>query len=248
MINIDKLGPQILISIGDGSIYLTQSTVYAMILAAILAILGIWLGSGLEKIPKGKQLVAEFIVEKIYGFSEENLGKEAGERYAPFLGTMLIWLFFANSLGIFGLRPITADIDVTAGLAVVSFLVIQIGAIKKIGSRARLKRMCQPYAFMFPMSVISAVVLPVTLALRLFGNIFGGMIVVDMWLDFMGSLSEKMCDVPFLRCITGIPLNLFFDIFEPAIQAYIFTLLTAINLNQAAGYSEMLPSHIEDRG
>ena len=231
--NPNNLGPRIIFTLAGGKIAITESTCYSIILATILAILGIWLGSGLKKIPKGKQVIAEAIVSWVYNFAEENLGKEDGRRYAPFLGTLIIWLIFANSLGLLGLRPITADIDITTGIAIVSFVVIQVGALKKLGPKGRLDEMCDPYVFMFPMDIISAIVLPVTLALRLFGNIFGGMIVVDMWLNFMGGISDKLCGVPFLRIATGIPLNLFFDIFEPLVQAYIFVILTAANLKSA---------------
>ena len=58
------------------------------------------------------------------------------------------------------------------------------------------------------------------------------MIVVELWLDFMGQLSYNFCPIPVLRAVTGIPLNLFFDMFEPVIQAYIFTILTAVNLKE----------------
>ena len=58
------------------------------------------------------------------------------------------------------------------------------------------------------------------------------MIVVELWLDFMSKLSYDFCPIPILRFMTGIPLNLFFDMFEPVIQAYIFTILTAVNLKE----------------
>lgn len=234
MIDLNQVGPRIIITFGDsGKIFLTESTCYAMIVAVILGALGIWLGSNLKEVPKGKQVLAEVIVGFVYNFAEENMGKKDGDIYAPYLGSLIMYLIFANSLGLIGIRPITADIDVTAGLAIVSFLIIQVASVHRLGFKRRLDEMCDPFVFMLPMEIISNIVLPVTLALRLFGNIFGGMIVVDMWLDLMGKLSLKFCSVPILRLFTGIPLNLFFDIFEPLIQAYIFAVLTAINLKQA---------------
>ena len=153
MIDLNHIGPRIILTFGNGHIYLTESVCLEIIVCAVIAALGIWMGSRLERVPRGKQVVAE--------------------------------------------------------------------------------------------TIVSAVVLPVTLALRLFGNIFGGMIVVDLWLNFMGNLSMRFCSVPILRCVTGIPLNLFFDIFEPLIQAYIFTVLTAVNLNEAL--SGEMPETAEKR-
>lgn len=245
MIQFSELGPRIILYFGDGQVYLTESTCLGFIVAVILAILGIWMGSGLEKIPKGKQILAEAAVGWVYNFAEGQLGKVRGEKFAPYLGSLILWLLFANSLGLLGLRPITADLNVTAGLAILSFILIQGSAIKQLGVKGRIDELGDPYYAILPMNLISEVVLPVTLALRLFGNIFGGMVVVDLWMTLMEFLSYKFCAIPILRCITVIPLNLFFDIFEPVIQAYIFTMLTAVNLEE--GLSGMREDTAEKR-
>ena len=245
MIDLNHIGPRIILTFGNGHVFLSESVCFEILICAILAILGIWMGSNLKPVPKGKQVVAETIVGFVYKFAEQNLGKKTGDVYAPYLGTLVIFLLFANSLGLLGLRPVTADLNVTAALALMSFLIIQVSAVKHLGWGGRLREMTDPYPFMIVMNIISDITFPVTLALRLFGNIFGGMIVVDMWLAFMGKLSLKFCSVPILRCVTGIPLNCFFDIFEPVIQAYIFTVLTAVNLNEAL--SGEMPETAEKR-
>ncbi len=231
--NFDELGPRIILWLGDGSkFHLAESTCYEIILAVILAIVGIWMGSNLQKVPKGKQVLAELFVGWIYRFTEEYVGKDYAKTYAPYLGSLITWLVCANGLGVIGLRPITADINVTAALAVLSFLLIQGSALKYTGIRGRIDALGSPYYFIIPMNIISELVLPFTLALRCFGNIFGGFVVVELWLHLMEFLSFKICAIPFLRCITVIPLNLFFDMFEPVIQAYIFMVLTAVNLGE----------------
>ncbi len=233
MIDFNQIGPRIILTFGNGHVFLTESVCFEILICAILAILGIWLGSNLKPVPKGKQVVAETIVGLVYNFAEQQLGKKMGDVYAPYLGSLIIFLLFANSLGLLGLRPVTADLNVTAALALMSFLIIQVSAVKHLGIGGRVHALADPYPFMIIMNTISELVFPVTLALRLFGNIFGGMVVVDMWLAFMGKLSLHFCSIPILRCLTGIPLNLFFDMFEPVIQAYIFTVLTAVNLHSA---------------
>ena len=159
----------------------------------------------------------------------------ANEGYAPYIGTIFAFILFGSSLGIFGLRPVTADLNVTAALAIMTFMIIQISGIRKLGVKGRLKEMAEPYPFIFPMKVLEELTLPVSLALRLFGNIFGGVIVVDLWMGFMEYLSGLLTDVPFLRAVTVLPLNGFFDMFEPVIQTYIFTMLTMVNLASAIG-------------
>ena len=165
------------------------------------------------------------------------MGKE-NEHFAPYIGTIFSFILIGSSLGLLGVRPITADLNVTAALAVMTFFLIQANAIKKLGVRGRLAEMCDPYPFMFPLKLLEEVTLPVSLTLRLFGNILGGVIVVELWMYLMEYLSGLLTDVPFLRAITVLPLNGFFDMFEPAIQTYIFSMLTMVFLTNAmAGVS-----------
>lgn len=246
MISYEELGARIIISFGDGSIFITESTLWGIVVAVVLAVLGIWLGSGLQKIPKGKQVIAELIVGWIYKFSDQNLGKE-NRCYAPYIGTIFGFILLGSSLGIFGIRPITASLNVTAALAALTFLLIQTSAIRTHGLKGRLKEMCEPYPFMFPLEIIEACTLPVSLALRLFGNILGGLIVVELWMHFMEYLSSLVCDIPFLRAVTVLPINAFFDMFEPVIQTYIFTLLTMLNLYTAIKVAESHGQLAHDR-
>lgn len=233
MLNVEELGARIIVGFGEGKLFLTESTLWGLILAGILAAVGVWLGSGLKTVPSTKrQLVAEFLVEKVYSYSEDNLGPQ-GQRYAPYIGTIFAYILTGSALGVLGLRPITADINVTFGLALLSFLLIQGSSIRALGLQGRLHHMCQPYPFMFPLHIIEEVTLPVSLAFRLFGNIFGGLVVVELWFVFMEWLSGFVSDVPFLRAVLVLPLNAFFDIFEPAIQTYIFVTLTMVFLARA---------------
>lgn len=238
MIHIDELGARVILSLADGKITVSESTLFGLIIAVLLAAVGIWLGSGLKKQPKGKQILAEFIVDWVYRFTRNSMGEE-NEKYAPYVGTILAFIFMASSLGLFGIRPITADLNVTFALSGMTFILIQYSGIKTHGIKGKLQEMCDPYPFMFPLKVIEEVTLPVSLSLRLFGNILGGMIVVELWMHFMEFLSGLICDVPFLRAVTVLPLNAFFDVFEPAIQTYIFTMLTMVFLQSAVA---MLPS------
>ena len=63
----------------------------------------------------------------------------------------------------------------------------------------KIKEMCDPYPFMFPLKVLEEVSLPISLALRLFGNILGGMIVIELWMHLMEFLSSFLTNIPFLR-------------------------------------------------
>lgn len=232
MIHIEELGARIILGIGDGKLFITESTLFGMVIAGFLMILGIWLGSSLKTVPKGKQVVAEYVVGWVYKFTENNMGKK-NLGYAPYVGTILGFVFCASSLGLFGIRPITADLNVAFALSLLTFFMILINSIRVHGLIGKLKEMCDPYPFMFPLKLIEEAALPVSLALRMFGNILGGYIIIELWMHLMAYLSGLITEIPFLRAVTVLPLNVIFDIAEPAIQTYIFTILTVINLTTA---------------
>ena len=80
---------------------------------------------------------------------------------------------------------------------------------------------------MFPIKIIEDVAFPISLAFRLFGNITGGMIVMALAFQGLESLSRNLgSKIPFLQFLIPLPLNLFFDVFETILQAFIFTMLT----------------------
>lgn len=239
MLNIDELGARIIFSFGDGSFYITESTLFGFIVAAFLAVLGIWLGSRLETIPRGKQIFAELIVDWVYRFTEKYMGKE-NLGYASYIGTLFGFVFSASALGMIGIRPITADLNVAFGLSLTTFFMILINSLRVQGIGGKLRHMAEPYAFLFPLKVLEEITLPVSLGLRLFGNILGGYIIVELWMHLMVKLTNIFGTIPFLR-ILSLPLNVVFDIAEPMLQSFIFTSLTIINL--AAGVKITSAAH-----
>ena len=151
---------------------------------------------------------------------------------------IFLYILMGSSLGLFGQRPITADVNVTFGLSILTFLLIQVSGFRILGAKGKLKHMCDPYPFMLPLNILEDCTLPVSLGFRLFGNIFGGVIVVDLWMNLMDWLSSLICNVPFFRAVLVLPLNGFFDMFEPAIQTYIFVTLTMVFLAKAIARPE----------
>ncbi|MCQ2550981.1 MAG: F0F1 ATP synthase subunit A [Clostridia bacterium] len=223
--SVEELGPRVILNLCGGKLQITESTLGCIIVAFVLAIVFIYLGSGLKEVPKGKQIWAELIVEKIYGLTEENMGKE-NLWFAPYVGTLFSFILIGSALGLIGIRPITADVNVTFALSILTFLIIQFFGWKTHGFKGKIKEMCDPYPFMFPLKIIEDCTLPVSLGFRLYGNILGGMVIVDLWLGLMTKLSNYLTTIPFLRFATALPLNGFFDMFEPVIQTFIFTMLT----------------------
>lgn len=221
------LGARKILGFLDGQVFVTETVLFALIVAALMVAFALLSTRNLKREPKGLQLVAELIVDGIYKLTGSLLGKHYAESYAPYVGTLFIFLILCNATGLFGVRPVTADVNMAFALSIVSFLVIQSTSIKRRGTLGHLKHYAEPYPFMFPIMVIKDVSLPVSLAFRLFGNITGGMIVMAFVFQALHSATEAVhIPIPFLQFLIPLPLNIFFDIFEPLLQAFIFTTLT----------------------
>jgi F-type H+-transporting ATPase subunit a len=231
--DLRNIGPRIIVRFGDSGVFITETVFFGLIVAAAIAAAALLSVRKLERYPKGAQAFAELIVSTVYKFTADTMGKRC-EVFAPYVGTLFLFLLLGNMLGIFGLRPTTADVNMTFALSGMTFLLIQYNGFKTMGFAGKIKHMSDPYPFMFPMKVIEEISFPVSLGFRLFGNILGGVIIMELIFNGLGWLSEKiLLPVPLLQAVIPLPANAFFDIFEPVLQAFIFTMLTMVFLSMA---------------
>ena len=175
-----------------------------------------------KDIPGGAQNVVELIVESVGKYTDAQ-AHGTGEflcSYILSIGSLLIMSAF---LELFRVRPPTADITMTFSLAFMTFIFINFYGIKKKGVFGRIKSLASPTPLVFPFRIISDLAIPVSMACRLFGNMLGGMIVIDLLYMALG-----------LNAI-GIPsiFGLYFNAFHPLIQTFIFVTLTLTFINEA---------------
>lgn len=221
-----ELGPRVIFSIGK--LEFTETVIFGWIISLIIIAFAIIATRKMDRIPKGAQAVGELIVEFVYKMVRDVMGK-AGERFAPYMGTLLLFLGLGSCLGLLDLRPITADLNCTVPLALISFVMIHYNAVKMQTAKGYMKHLASPYAFMFPMNILSDSMFPITLACRIFGNITAGVIVMTLLYGALEAASKALGSaIPFFVIALPLPLNAFFDIFEPALQAYIFVMLTMV--------------------
>ena len=220
-----ELGPRVIFSIGPVNV--TESVCFAWILSILILIFAFVATRNLQKIPKGSQNVAELLVEFIYKMVKDVMG-DVSEKFTPYIGTLIVFLGAGSMLGILDLRPITADLNCTVPLAIVTFIMIHYNAIKVQTAKGYIKELSSPYAFMLPLNIISDTMFPVTLACRLFGNILAGVIIMGLVYSGLKTLSLHLIPIPFLQIALPLPLNFWFDMFEPILQAYIFCMLTMV--------------------
>ena len=226
--DLSNIGPKIIMSFNGGEVVVTETVFSGAILAGVIAGSALWLARGLKQQPSKKQVVAETLVEFVYNTTRNTMGAH-NINFAPYIGTIMLFLVLGNALGLVGLRPITADVNMTFALSTITFFLVQFNSFRSMGLKGKLRHMCEPYAFMFPLKVIEAVSQPISLGFRLFGNILAGVIVMSLIFAGLGGLCHMLSlKIPILQAVIPLPAALFFDVFHPIIQAYIFTMLTMV--------------------
>ncbi len=200
-----------------GPIHISESVVITWLIMAILMIVVLLLTRKMELIPGKRQAFVEFCVTWLTDFFEGNMGK-AGKRYVPYLSTVLIYLGCANMIGMFGfgMKPPTKDINVTATLAIMSIILIEVATFRAHGGlKGFLKSFTKPTAIMTPINILEIGIRPLSLCMRLFGNVLGAFVIMK--------LIEQVCGV-----ILPMVLSMYFDVFDGIIQAYVFVFLTSL--------------------
>lgn len=209
------------------SLDITSGIIMEWIVILILGIGAFLLTRNLKLRPNKTQSALEKIYQTIRDFMVNTMGEEY-ESFLPYIGTLMIYLLVLNLLGLLGFRPPTADLSITASFAISTFLVVNINAIKKHGILGFGKGLLHPFAPMLPLNLLERFILPMSLALRLFGNMVAAVILLELVYEKLGHIS--------MFAQLGIPILVhgYFDIFDGLIQMIVFTMLTMINIKQTA--------------
>ena len=201
-----------------GGIPVPASVVVTWGIMAFLMILTLIFVRNLKLVPSGPQLYVEALVGFINNFFEDILGEE-GKRYIPYLGTVLIYIACANLIGIVGITPPTKDLNITAGLAIMSIILIEYSGIHAKGGKGWLKSFTEPMSILTPINILEMFIRPLSLCMRLFGNVLGSFVIME--------LIKIIVPV-----IIPIPFSFYFDIFDGLIQAYVFVFLTSLFMKE----------------
>ena len=189
-----------------------------------------------ERAATKRQLAAEWIVEKCRGLVNQNM---ASERYAgyEYLVAAVLGLSALSSLScLIGLFAPTGDINVTAGWAILVFVLVTREKLAG-GFLNYLKGFTEPVPLFTPMNFISEFSLPVSMAFRHYGNVMSGAVISTLVGAALRSLSSAVLgwipvvgQIPLLQI--GLPaiLSIYFDVFSGCMQAFIFAMLTMLNV------------------
>lgn len=208
-----------------------SSLVIILILCIILPILGsLFKKRDPLKEPKGIILLCEIIIDWVNGTVKELIGPK-WKRFAPWIVTLTIFIFISNIAGMFGLTSPTGNVFITLALGLISGFYIQFAGIKYQGFKNYFKStFLEPSPIMLPLNIISEILTPFSLALRLFGNILSGSVIMSLvYTAIIGFLSEiqPILGIGVASVVTPV-FHAIFDIFFGAIQTFVFMLLTTV--------------------
>jgi F-type H+-transporting ATPase subunit a len=174
--------------------------------------------------PQRWQAVLEILVTAIEDQITATMQAE-GRPFLPLLGTLFIFLVFANLSGVLpGVRAPTASIETAGALALIVFLAVHVYGLRRRGLRAYLGAYARPTVLMLPLNVLSEITRTFSLMIRLFGNVLSGEFVIATVLALAG-------------LFLPIPL-MALEILIGLIQAYIFTVLAAVFIGAGIGSIE----------
>ena len=189
-----------------------------------------------RRLPGPFQNTLEFAVSTMFGFVEGIIGP-GGRKYAPFMATLFFYILCLNLFGVVPLgRSSTGGLNMTIALALCSFTYVQFQAMRSNGIVGYLKHFWgDPWwlgFLMFPIHVIGELAKPLSLSIRLFGNIFGE----DKIIVILAGMSPYLLNNVWLKYVPIQFPMIVFGAFTSFIQALIFTVLSA-------GYLTVLIGH-----
>ncbi|MCL1950030.1 MAG: F0F1 ATP synthase subunit A [Turicibacter sp.] len=210
-------------SIGQNTFVIHPTVINSMLVVAGLCIFLIIAGNQVKKADpsqpsRGLVLFLELLVGGLNGAVKAIMGAH-NVSFAPFIGTLALYLITANLLGLIGLMPPTSDYNVTLALALFTCVMMYYQGIKSQGAITLFKStVFGDFPFLFALNIIGELAKPISLSVRLFGNILSGTIILGLIYEGAGWLS-----IPFTPWLHG-----YFDVFSGLIQTLIFAMLTMI--------------------
>jgi F-type H+-transporting ATPase subunit a len=230
------------ITVAGRTIPVTESVVVSWAVMALLIAGALVLTRNLQRIPKGAQTLLEAGIEFLNGFSKQQFGSRA-KIFGPYIGTVFLFLLAANvlpaitpvyALGIppaFDIKPPTRDINVCAALAVITVTLMLLSGLIARGPAGWGRKLLQPVPLMLPFNLLEYVIRPLSLCLRLFGNMLGGFIIMSL-------ISIALAGAIKFSVIIPLPFSLYFDFFDGFVQALVFTFLTTLYVSEAVNTAE----------
>lgn len=232
-----EVHPIVEIHLGGMDVSITQPVLWMMIATVVTFGLLTFVAATLQRYPKGLQNFIEMIVDFLRKELVINVIGEEGKGWFPVIATLFLFILSCNLLGLIpGSFTATSNINVTASLAILVFLLVQSAGIRKHGFAGYCKGFVPPgipawvLPIMIPIEIIGMFAKPFSLAVRLFANMMAGHMVILVFLSMI-ILFKSVIVTPLP--LVGVVIMTAFEIFVSLIQAYIFSILTASYIGTA---------------
>ncbi len=222
----------LLFSIGPLQVTSTVVSMWAIIL--ILALLSYLATRRLKEVPGPLQNLAEMAIEKLQSFFADTLGEKHMRKYFPVFATFFIFIIVSNYSGLLpgmghlkGMALPTASLSVTAGLGIVAFFTTHVIGVKERGIKRYALSFAKPLylcVLMLPLNLIEQFIRPMSLALRLYGNMYGEETVTENLYNIFPIAAPLIMQI----------LSLLFCL----LQALVFTMLLSIYVSEAVEEEE----------
>ena len=221
---------------------------HSVLVTIIILVVALMARMALNRVPEGRdglvpdanlkpRNLMELYTESILNMVRGVLGKEDANRFFPLIAGIFLYIFVSNMLGVLpGFSPPTDHVNTNLGMALTVFLVYNISGIRRQGLGPYLKHLMGPVLLLAPLmflvEAIGHIVRPLSLSIRLYGNMFGDHLVLDI---FMNRLPELV------GAVMGWVLPVIFlglGIFVSLIQAFVFSLLSVLYIALAVEHSD----------
>jgi F-type H+-transporting ATPase subunit a len=212
---------------------------FSIVACAILILLAFLGTRRLSRVPRGIQALLEIVVTGFRGMVGSMAGPLA-DRYVPFIGSTFLFIFVMNLLGILpaGRSP-TMALSITFAMGLTAFVVVQFYCFRDAGPVSVLKHLAGPVWWMAPLifcaELLSELVRPVSLSMRLFGNIYGEDNVIEAFMHLGGWIPLQL-PILLLALLTSF------------LQAYIFTMLCTYYISSKVVHEEGHGEHGDEHG
>ena len=208
------------------SIGITSGMITSAVITLLLCGISIYAGKRIQTVPSGFQNFAEWAIESLYNFFEGIMGSRACRQHFPLIATLFIYILICNYSGLLpasghipGLAAPTGSINCTMAMAIIVFVTMFAVGIKEHHGLGYFKHYFKHFAFLFPLMILEDLVKPVSLTLRLYGNIFGEHTVTQSFFDLIP------IGLPVVMQALSVLMGL--------IQALVFSLLASIYIKEA---------------
>lgn len=216
------------------NLLITEANVNSWLVLISISVLALYMTHGMrEGVKCRRHLIAEWIVEKTDSLVKNNMG-EYFRQFSPFVCAILGYSAFSSLSSLVGIFPPTSDFSTVFGWALLVFILITYYKLKG-GVGNYVKGYFEPIAFFAPLNLISEIAMPVSMSFRHFGNILSGSVISALIAGALGGLTRSVFGSlgGFSVLQIGLPaiLSVYFDVFSSCLQAFIFAMLTMLNIS-----------------